>query len=103
MLLLVLLVLLLMKCVQTVFVQGISSPQLEFLLSSLTVRIAQSKGLHKRPSSCLGLSHEQIHERNTLFWTIYILDKTSAIRCGRPSVSIHGFLVKCRGMAYGVG
>lgn len=73
--------------VMTVFAQGLSSPQrLEYTLSSIACRLAQSIGLNNHPQPGWNLSESEIRERNRVFWVIYCLDKTIALRCGRPSM-----------------
>lgn len=49
--------------------------------------MAQTLGLNRQPLAAWKLSDEEIEERNRLFWTIYILDKTIALRSGRTAVS----------------
>ncbi|KNB20072.1 hypothetical protein FOXG_17306 [Fusarium oxysporum f. sp. lycopersici 4287] len=81
--------------VMTVFAQGLSSPQrLEYTLSSIAYRLAQSLGLNCHPQPGWGLSEDEIQERNRVFWVIYCLDKTIALRCGRPSM-IHDDEISC--------
>jgi Fungal specific transcription factor domain/Fungal Zn(2)-Cys(6) binuclear cluster domain len=73
--------------VMTVYAQSISSPlRLEYTLSSTAVRLAQSIGLHRKSPSEWNLSFEEQRERNRTFWVIYCLDKTVALRCGRPCI-----------------
>ncbi|KAJ3464866.1 hypothetical protein MRS44_009652 [Fusarium solani] len=73
--------------VMTVFAQGMSSPQrLEFTMVSAATRLAQSLALHHCPPREWELSEKEQQERNRLFWVIYCLDKTIALRCGRPPV-----------------
>jgi len=81
--------------VMTVFAQGMSSPQrLEFTMSSAAARLAQSLALHHFPPPEWGLSEKEQQERNRLFWVIYCLDKTIALRCGRPPV-LHDHEISC--------
>ncbi|KAH7258813.1 fungal-specific transcription factor domain-containing protein [Fusarium solani] len=73
--------------VMTIFAQGLSSPQrLEYTLSSIASRLAQSIGLNRHQQPGWNLSEGEIRERNRVFWVIYCLDKTIALRCGRPSM-----------------
>ncbi|KAJ3523669.1 hypothetical protein NM208_g12361 [Fusarium decemcellulare] len=73
--------------VMTVFSQGLSSPQrLEFTLSSASARMAQSLALHQFAPPEWSLTDEEQSERNRVFWVVYCLDKTIALRCGRPPV-----------------
>ena len=66
--------------------QGIASPQVEYMLCSLAVRLAEQKGLHRRPHQSWNLTSEEIAGRNRLFWVLYWLDKTISLRSGRHSV-----------------
>lgn len=72
---------------QILFVQGIASPQVEYTLCSLAVRLAQQKGLHRRHQQGWNLESEEINARNRMFWILYWLDKTISLRSGRASVS----------------
>ncbi|KAH6867680.1 fungal-specific transcription factor domain-containing protein [Thelonectria olida] len=82
--------------VMAVFAQGLSSPQrLEYTLSSIASRLAQSLGLNCHPQPGWNLSEGEIEERNRVFWVIYCLDRTIALRCGRPSM-IHDDEISCR-------
>jgi hypothetical protein len=73
---------------QTVYAQGLSSPQrLEHTFCTLAAQVAQGLGMHRESLSSWHLTDYEIQERNHLFWVVYILDKTIALRCGRPSVS----------------
>lgn len=81
--------------VMTVFAQGISSPQrLEYTLSSAASRLAQSIALNHRPPRAWSLTESEQRERNRLFWSLYCLDKTIALRCGRPAI-IHDQDISC--------
>lgn len=52
------------------------------------VRLSQTKGLHRQPSSTWKLSEEEILHRNWLFWAIYTHEKQVTHRSGRPSVGL---------------
>ncbi|KAG7038536.1 fungal specific transcription factor domain-containing protein [Colletotrichum scovillei] len=70
-----------------VFAQGLSSPQrLEYTLSSVALRLAQSIGLNCASPPEWSLSDVEKKERNRVFWAVYCLDKSIALRCGRPAV-----------------
>jgi hypothetical protein len=72
--------------VMTVYAQGLSSPQrLEYTLCSIAARLSNSLGMHRRPGKEWNLDAREQNERNRLFWVIYCLDKTIALRCGRPA------------------
>jgi Fungal specific transcription factor domain len=57
------------------------------MLCSVAVRLALEKGMHRRPNKGWNLSDAEVAERNRVFWVLYFLDKTIALRSGRPSVS----------------
>ncbi|KAK1671466.1 fungal-specific transcription factor domain-containing protein [Colletotrichum godetiae] len=70
-----------------VFAQGLSSPQrLEYTLSSVASQLAQSIRLNCTPPPEWNLSEVEKKERNRVFWAVYCLDKSIALRCGRPAV-----------------
>ncbi|KAJ4991088.1 hypothetical protein SVAN01_03438 [Stagonosporopsis vannaccii] len=71
--------------VMAVFAQGMSSPQrLEYTLCSTASRLAQGLALNLRPPSEWNMSDSEKCERNRTFWILYCLDKTIALRTGRP-------------------
>lgn len=73
--------------VMTVYAQGMASPQrLEYTLCSIAARLSQTLGLHQDPPSEWNLTNEEQCERNRTFWIVYCLDKTIALRCGRPCI-----------------
>lgn len=76
--------------VLTVFAQGLSNPQrLEYTLCSMAVRLAQGLVLHRRLGRLAtewSLTEGEQRQRDRVFWVIYGLDKTIALRCGRPAV-----------------
>ena len=73
--------------IMMIYAQGMSSPQkLEFTLSSIAARLAQSLGLHRRRLREWNLIADDQRKRNRVFWAIYCLDKTISLRCGWPSV-----------------
>lgn len=79
-----------------VFAQGLSSPQrLEYTLSSAASRLAQSLGLDRNPPPEWNLTEDEKRERSRVFWAVYCLDKSIALRCGRPAV-ICDDQVNCR-------
>ncbi|KIW38530.1 uncharacterized protein PV06_09486 [Exophiala oligosperma] len=67
------------------FSEVLATPALEFMLVSNAVRLAQSKGLHLKARKSWKLSEKEIAFRNTLWWTIYSIDKHLCFRSGRPS------------------
>jgi hypothetical protein len=71
--------------VMAVFAQGMSSPQrLEFTLCSTASRLAQGLALSVLPPTEWNMTEVEKHERDRTFWVIYCLDKSIALRCGRP-------------------
>ena len=72
---------------QTFFSEGLGNPALEYMLCANATRLAQAKGLHRRPAKAWNLStHDELHH-TWLFWAIYCCEKHIAYRSGRPSVS----------------
>lgn len=80
---------------QSLFVEGMGNPKLEYMLVSTTVRLAQSKGLHLQPASTSKLSAPEIRLRTRLFWTMYFYEKHIAYRAGRPSVCFRRPTFEC--------
>ncbi|EXF79115.1 hypothetical protein CFIO01_09512 [Colletotrichum fioriniae PJ7] len=73
-----------------VFAQGLSSPQrLEYTLSSVASRLAQSIGLNCAPPPEWNLSDAEKKERNRVFWAVYCLDKSIALRCALTTIFVH--------------
>ena len=71
--------------VMAVFAQGMSSPQrLEYTLCSTASRLAQGLALNLCPPPEWNMSESERCERNRTFWILYCLDKTIALRTGRP-------------------
>ncbi|KAK5046474.1 hypothetical protein LTR84_008277 [Exophiala bonariae] len=69
----------------TFFSEGLGNPALEYMLCTNAARVAQAKGLHRRPADTWNLSkHDELHF-GWLFWAIYCCDKHIAHRSGRPS------------------
>ena len=72
---------------KTFFSEGLGNPALEYMLCTNAARVAQAKGLHRRPADTWNLSkHDELHF-GWLFWAIYCCEKHIAHRSGRPSVS----------------
>lgn len=65
----------------------LGSPSIEYMLCGAAARLAQSKGLHRKPAAAWCLPEAEIVHRGCIFWAIYCYDKAMALRCGRPSVS----------------
>lgn len=60
------------------------------MLCTNAARVAQAKGLHRRPADTWNLSKHDVLHFSWLFWAIYCCEKHIAHRCGRPSVSTLG-------------
>lgn len=90
--------------VMTVFAQGMSSSQrLEYTLCSAAARLAHSLALNRHAPKQWHMSGREQLERQRLFWVIYCLDKSIALRSGRPPV-IHDEDISCsfpRDVRYG--
>lgn len=57
------------------------------MICTNAARVAQAKGLHRRPANTWNLTkHDELHF-SWLFWAIYCCEKHIAHRSGRPSVS----------------
>ncbi|KAF2811865.1 uncharacterized protein BDZ99DRAFT_560399 [Mytilinidion resinicola] len=67
------------------YTEGLGNPALEYMLVSNTLRLAQSKGLHRQPVETWNMREPEIQHRNWLFWAIYAYEKHIAYRSGRPS------------------
>ncbi|KAF4944057.1 hypothetical protein FGADI_12939 [Fusarium gaditjirri] len=67
------------------FVEGLGSPCLEYMLLTSAARLAQSQGLHRHPPKGCNLSCAQITQRSLVFWSLYCYDKHISLRAGRPS------------------
>ncbi|RSL87757.1 hypothetical protein CEP52_015423 [Fusarium oligoseptatum] len=59
---------------------------LEYMLSTVALRLACSKGLHRQAASSWNMSREEKELRNRIFWAAYCLEKNCAARSGRPSM-----------------
>ncbi|KIV94020.1 hypothetical protein PV10_05183 [Exophiala mesophila] len=70
----------------SLFIEGAGTPQLEYMLISTTVRLAQSKGLHLRPGPTSKMGASEVALRSRMFWAMYFYEKHIAYRAGRPSM-----------------
>ncbi|KAE8421238.1 fungal-specific transcription factor domain-containing protein [Aspergillus pseudocaelatus] len=90
--------------VMAVFAQGMScSQRLEYILCSTAARLAHSLALNRHVPRKWRMSEREQRERHRLFWVIYCLDKSIALRSGRPPV-IHDEDISCpfpRDVRYG--
>jgi hypothetical protein len=59
---------------------------LEYMLLSNAVRLAQLQNLHLKASTSCGLRDSEITHGYTIWWLIYVYDKYLALRADRPSV-----------------
>ncbi|OAG42085.1 hypothetical protein AYO21_03539 [Fonsecaea monophora] len=67
------------------FSEGLGNPALEYMFCAGAARVAQAKGLHRRPAKAWNLAaHDELHY-SWLFWAIYCCEKHIAHRSGRPS------------------
>ncbi|EXJ69162.1 uncharacterized protein A1O5_08097 [Cladophialophora psammophila CBS 110553] len=69
------------------FVDELGSPALEYMLCSNALRLACSKGLHRQAVSSWNLTPQEACQRDWIFWAIYCLEKSIALRSGRPSIT----------------
>ncbi|KAJ9616191.1 hypothetical protein H2204_013986 [Knufia peltigerae] len=77
------------------YVEGIGTPSLEYMLCLSALKLAESKGLHRKPSSAWNLSESAVQYRSNLWWAIYIYERNIAFRSGRP-VSIDDDDITCQ-------
>ncbi|KAK9246950.1 fungal-specific transcription factor domain-containing protein [Lipomyces tetrasporus] len=68
-----------------IYLEGSDSAEVAYMINSNAARIAQCIGLHSKASS-YGLSAEEAHRRQRIFWTCYIIDKDFCLRTGRPPI-----------------
>lgn len=71
---------------QGYFSEAIGNPCLEYMLATIAVRLACSKGLHRPMIPSWNMSQEEQICRNNIFWAGYCLEKHCSSRSGRPSV-----------------
>jgi hypothetical protein len=64
-----------------------SDPQSLSILAATAVRLAYGIGLHRTLDE-FGLSQLEKDQRRNVFWTVYIIDKNIALRCGQPSAIV---------------
>ncbi|KIM94323.1 hypothetical protein OIDMADRAFT_135861, partial [Oidiodendron maius Zn] len=60
-------------------------PQTFYILIAAAGRLAHGIGLHRKLDH-FGLSEAEANQRRNVFWIVYFLDKTTALRLGHPSV-----------------
>ena len=64
--------------------QAILNPETSFVLIAVAARIGHGMGLHRWLEG-FGISLAELEQRRRVFWIIYILEKSTCIRTGRPS------------------
>lgn len=68
--------------------EGVGSPSIDYMLCLDAMKLAQSKGLHRRPASAWNLAPSVVTSRSCLWWVIYGFERQNACRAGRPLVSL---------------
>ena len=71
---------------QSFYVEAVGCPALDYMLCSSAMKLAQSKGLHRRPAATWKLAPSVVASRGLLWWTIYTLERHNSCRSGRPLV-----------------
>lgn len=61
-------------------------PQAVYILVAAAGRLAYGIGLHRNPNDDWDISDAEIVQRKNVFWILYTMDKTIALRLGQPSV-----------------
>lgn len=69
----------------TFYAEAAANEGFEYMICANAVRLAQAKGLHRKPSKALNLSEREVIDRNWLWWAIFCLEKQISFRSGRPS------------------
>ncbi|KAH8586014.1 fungal-specific transcription factor domain-containing protein [Bisporella sp. PMI_857] len=72
-------------CGLAIIQQFYLEPQSIFILSATASRLAYAMGLHHKLDG-FGLSQQEVQQRYNVFWIVYVMDKTIALRFGHPSV-----------------
>lgn len=70
---------------QTVFVEGLGIPRLEYILCTTAAHVAQAHGLHQQSFKSSMLSDDDLLNRRWLWWAVYCLEKRITSRNARPS------------------
>jgi hypothetical protein len=73
--------------IQAMYVECVGTPALEYMLCVNGLKLAESKGLHRKPARDWNLEPSEVCTRAHLWWTLYILERHFAFRAGRPVVS----------------
>lgn len=60
-------------------------PENVYILSATASRLAYAMGLHHKLGG-FGLSQQDVQQRYNVFWIVYVMDKTIALRFGHPSI-----------------
>ena len=69
----------------TYYAEAAANEGFEYMMCANAVRLAQAKGLHRKPSKSLNLSEDEVMHRNWLWWAIFCVEKQISFRSGRPS------------------
>jgi hypothetical protein len=64
--------------------QTVPNPEASFFLIAAAARIGHAMGLHRWLEG-FGVSQAELEQRRRVFWIIYIIEKSTCIRIGRPS------------------
>jgi hypothetical protein len=65
----------------------ILEPQPLYIIAASASRLAYRIGLHRKLDE-FGLSEVEINQRRNVFWVVYVMDKSVALRLGHPSIMI---------------
>ncbi|RVX67823.1 hypothetical protein B0A52_07751 [Exophiala mesophila] len=72
--------------VMALFAESISSPALDYMLNLNAMKIAESRGLHRKPAAAWNLTESALQTRSYNWWSIYGHERSNASRWGRPLV-----------------
>jgi hypothetical protein len=64
--------------------QAVPNPEASFTLIAIAARMGHGMGLHRWLDG-FGVSQAELEQRRRVFWIIYIIEKSTCIRIGRPS------------------
>lgn len=71
---------------KSIYAECIGTPSLDYMLCLSAMKLAESKGLHRQPSTAWNLSESAVQSRGNLWWAIYIYERHIAFRSGRALV-----------------
>jgi hypothetical protein len=69
---------------QAFILQAITNPEGAFVLIGTAARLAHAMGLHRWLEG-FGLSQAELEQRRRVYWVIYVIEKSTCLRIGRPS------------------